>query len=705
MGAIADQRAKRKVLHYSPKPEEAELVRYINDQVQMGETQRQSWAKDAWLGLAYYLGHQYARWDDRSARLRNDTPKRYDRRMVLNQTAPLVDQVVSKLTMHKPGWFVPPQTGTEEDIAKADACTKRLEYEYRQQGLRTQNIELVRWAVITGVGIVRVTWNPLEGEKYTAEDGTEVTPGEPSFDVCSPFMTYFDPGGNDPRMKDTRWVAEVRYMHVDEVDALYPGKGKFVQPDTSVAGDNFSASLLNEYQGRDSNTRTSDLTDRVKVTAYYERSSPRHEKGLYAVTAGGMLLDEGELPFDMLPFAIVRFIATPGRLFGVGLPERVRAAQDMVNEQISQRLKAVALTAAPKWTAEENSIKSTAITSEPGEVIFHKPGTPPPRPAQQPQVSNQHEALERAGIMYMKDIAGVSDISLGAAPSGLSGRAAQYQAEQDASKFAPVSGGIENAYERIGSLMLRLIREYGPPEQQLRIVGEDRRVEVIEFYSSDITSYDVRVTEGSMAVKHPSVERESTLLSWERGLFGDKTNPENIAKAREAMGMSNNDYVYGNNDSETLYAKEENWKFLNGGTSQVMPYEDHSAHIFTHRKALQSVEFRNLPAEEKMKLILHTAEHEKIKYATDNGKPWWLDLLGPVEMTQPVVQVPPPGQPQVEEAEYAEEPEYPMDEREGPEQGGYTIPGSLPQISPRGPGIGDFDNSPNEPELPQPGQE
>ena len=708
MGAIADQRHKRKVQHYSPSSEERELVQYIAEQVAMGEAQRQGWAKNAWLGLSYYLGHQYARWDDRTARLRNDTPKRYDRRMVLNQTAPLVDTVVAKLTMHKPGWFVPPQTSSEEDIAKADACTKRLDYEYRQQGLRTQGIELVRWAVITGVGIARVSWSPLEGEKFTAADGTEVTPGEPSFEVCSPFMTYFDPGGNDSRMRDTRWAAEVRYMHVDDLDALYPKKGKFVTPDTSVSGDNFSASLLNEYQGRDANTHTSDLTDRVKVTAYYERSSPRHAKGLYAVVANGMVLDKGELPFDMLPFAIIRFLATPGKLFGIGLPERVRAAQDMVNEQISQRLKAVALTAAPKWTAEDNSIRSNAITSEPGEVIFHKPGTPPPRPAQQPQVSPQHEALERAGIAYMRDIAGVSDISLGAVPSGISGRAAQYQAEQDASKFAPVSGGIENAYERIGSLMLRHVHAYGLPEQLLRIVGEDRRVEVVEFYTDDITSYDVRVTEGSMAVRHPSVERESAMMSFDRGLFGDKTNPENIAKAREAMGMSNSDFIYGNNDSETLYAKEENYKFLNGGDSEPMPYEDHAAHIFTHRKALQSVEFRDLPPEQKMKLILHVAKHERIAWAVSNGKPWWVDLLGPVEMTPPAVAPSaPPQQAQVEEAEMeeaemeeAEGPSFPLDEPEG-----FTPPGALPQVSPRGPGVAEFDNAPNEPELPQPGSE
>ena len=649
------------------------------------------------------MGHQWARWDQKSSRIVNDNPKRYDRRMVLNQTAPLVDTVVAKLTMHKPGWFATPQSGSEEDIAKADACTKRLDYEYRRQGLRSANIELTRWAVITGVGIVRVTWNPLGGEKFTGEDGTEVLPGEPSFDVSNPFLTYFDPGGNNPTLKDTRWAAEVRYMHVDEIDALYPKKGKYVQPDTSVAGDNFSAQLLSEYQGKDSNTKTSDLTDRVKVTAYYERSSPkRHKNGLYVVVANGIVLDQGDLPFDLLPFAIVRFIATPGKLFGLGLPERVRAAQDMVNEQISQRLKAVALTAAPKWTAEENSIKATAITSEPGEVIFHKPGTPAPRPAQQPQVSPQHEALERAGVMYMKDIAGVSDISLGAVPSGISGRAAQYQAEQDASKFAPVSGGIEDAYARIGSMMLQLVHAYGPPEQQLRIVGEDKRVEVVEFYSSDITSYDVRVTEGSMAVKHPSVERETTMMSFDRGLYGDKANPENIARARRDMGMSDNDYVYGNNDAETLYAKEENFKLLNGGDSEPMPYEDHAAHIFTHKKALQSVEFRNLPDEQKRKAILHLAKHMKYQFTAENGGQWWVDLLGPAEITPPVVQPPAPGAPPVQEAEVVDDDSYPMDERE---QGGFTIPGSMPQISPRGPGVAEFDNEPNEPELAQPGQE
>lgn len=697
MSAITDARnaramKRRQKQNYNPGRDESEMVQFVCDQVAAGEDARQNWSQNAWLGLSYTQGHQWARYDQSKRRILNDTPKRYEYRMVLNHTAPICDTLVAKLTQHKPGWFCVPQSNEEADIAKADACTRRLEYEYRVQNMRTRGVDLVRWAVQTGTGIYRVSWDPTAGDPFVDPDtGETIIPGQPSVEVVPPLLTYFDPGCTQPDLRDCRWVAEIRYLHIDEVEARWP-KGKYVQPDTCVHGDNFSAQLLNDHRA-DPGKKNLDLSDRVKVIAYYERSSKRHPKGLYVVTANGMVLEETELPFDILPFVLIRFYASPGKLFGQGIPERARATQDMINHQISKRLQAVALVAAPKWTAEEGSIKQSAITSEPGEVIMHRPGTPRPQPANPPQVSPQHAALTAEGIAMMREICGVNDISLGSVPAALSGRAAQWQAEQDASKFAPISGEIEEAYARLGSLMLRMIHAYAPPQQTLRIIGEDKRVETIEFHTSDITSYDVYVTEGSMAVKHPSVMRETVLLGWRDGLYGDKSNPDNIANARKDMGWGNTDYLYGNNDAETNYAKEENYLFLNGSSSTVMPWEDHAKHVFCHRKALMSTEFRRLPPEQQMAFATHVAEHEKRAFEASQGKPWFVELVGPPDLAPPEQpeQGAPPAAPEQQNYDDIEE-AFGPDEFDEDEQS-----------SVRGPGVSNYDTAPDEPELFEPG--
>lgn len=654
---------------YVGNPAVMDKLAFIHAQVARGEKERRWFNEQAWLGVAYFAGRQWARYDSANGRLYDQPPADGEIRRVINYIQPTVLSVVAKLTQHQPGWLVAPGTSDESDVEAARASDKLLEFEWYETGMRTKLPQALTWAACTGVGIVRVGWDADAGDEYEEDDvegpghdgtaaheqpeGETVDPSEvgmnearqdaedsarapasktkktgaPKLFVCNPFNTILDPGGTEQDLSDTRWVAEIRYLPLDEVRDTWVN-GKHCSADACASTDIYAEQLLRDLQ-KDASSPTEYLADRVRVIYYYERPSSRYKHGVYAVCTQGVMLEVvEELPCGELPFSIVRFNAVPGKLYGLGMVGAARDPQDIVNEQITKRLQTVALIAAPKWTAEEDSISATAIDSEPGEVIMFKKNTQRPVPVPPPPISPEHERLERSAIDHIRQVTGVNEVTQGIIPGGISGRAAQWMAELDATKLSLVSGEIEAMCAKLGMLILKFWHSYTTVGRTLKVLGQNNRLEVLEFHASEIKSFDVRVQPNSMRVRHPSTKREETLLSWQSGGYGDPKNPEAIAQFRKDMEMGSLDYVQGNKDSESTYAKEENFAYNQGVESEPQPYEDHDTHIREHKAMLMSVEFRNQPRELQAALALHLAKHFKMKASAAAGVPWWDAMLG-----------------------------------------------------------------------------
>lgn len=655
------------VQSYTGNPDTMDKIAFVNAQTARGEKERRWFNEQAWLGVAYFAGRQWARFDSQNGRLYDAPLGNGEVRRTLNYIKPTVLSVVAKLTQHQPGWLVAPGTSDECDVEAARASDKLLEFEWYETGMRTKLPQMLLWAACTGIGIVRVGWDESAGDDY--EDGPEETvegPGEdgtapheaaegepaepeevganedeasgerapkgkktgaPTIAACSVFNTILDPGCIEQDLSDCRWITEIRYPSLDDVRDQWEN-GKYCTADAGASSDIYAEQLLRDLQ-KDASSSSEYLADRVRVLYYYERPSQRRPKGLYIVCTKSVMLEvREELPCGELPFAVVRFDAVPGKLYGLGMVGSARDPQDVINEQISKRLQIVANHAAPKWTAEEGSISATSIDSEPGEVIMFKRGSQRPMPVAPPPISPEHERLEQAGIDHIRQVTGVNEITQGVIPGGISGRAAQWMAELDATKLSIVSAEVEAMCAKIGMLILKFWHAYTPVARTLKVLGQNNRLEVLEFHASEIKSFDVRVQPNSMRVRHPSTKREETLLAWQSGGYGDPKNPEAVAQFRKDMEMGSLDYVQGNTDGEATYAREENYAYAHGVESEPQPYEDHSVHIREHKAQLMSVEFRNQPREVQSALAIHLAKHAKLKAANDAGQPWWDAMLG-----------------------------------------------------------------------------
>ena len=383
------------------------------------------------------------------------------------------------------------------------------------------------------------------------------------------------------------------------------------------------------------------------MISYYERPSRRHPKGYYCVKAGAVILEEAEeLPCGgELPFVCIRSEPIPGRLWGAGLVSRIESLQRQLNYQRTKLTEMAALHANNKWAVAKGSIKQSAITNKPAEVIEFNPALPPPRPIPPPPISPEFRQIADECMRYIYDLSGVSEITRGIVPSGISGRAAGIMQEADAAKRQPMVREMAEALERLGRMVLMLWRDNMPMDVTIRTVGRNNRLEAMTFQAGNIRSTDVRIDMASMAIKHPTVQQERIMQGWERGMWGDPADPENLARVQRAMSMPGLESTMDGESPEENYAREVAFLLMQGQPVPVHPWEDHAAHIRVLRRLLQTPDARRSSTDVLDLITKALATREAYQAAKTSGTPWWQKHADPDALA--LLQPPqaPPGAP------------------------------------------------------------
>lgn len=157
-------------------PAEKERCQFIDRQLSSAESSRLPFLQQASVGIAQYnTESQWAEWDNQSRRMADRPAQAWQKRVTVNVTSGVVDVVAATLTNNQPGWEVTPATTEEDDLNAARACEKLLEHTYRDQSMSSKVVDWVKWAQLTGIGWLHVTWDPEGGEELEDEEN-EVEP-------------------------------------------------------------------------------------------------------------------------------------------------------------------------------------------------------------------------------------------------------------------------------------------------------------------------------------------------------------------------------------------------------------------------------------------------------------------------------------------------------------------------------------------------
>lgn len=681
-------------------PEERDMAAMVDRQLAAAEPKRIAFLRQCQVGIAQYSTEtQWTDYSDRTGKCEPVPSEPWQKRVTVNHTAPIVDTIAANLTSTLPGWHVTPATTEDTDVESAKACDKLLEHVYRENQLASKLYECMQWAGQTGIAWLAIAWDPSRGDEVEDEpfeapgmDSTytheaiegepaepmelagaegehkpkpygwelEDEPGEstpdsakpmkrrtgfPTLTVVPPPQLVVDPGCVSKDLDDCQWIAHRSYPHIDEVHARWPERAPFVQPDTRLTEDSYASSVMSSLQGgmKGSTDGQANQPDRVELVNYYERRSPRHPNGRYIIKAGRIILEHGKLACGgELPFVCWRLASVAGRLWGQGTVSRVVSLQRQVNYQRSKLTEMAGLHANNKWRAPDGSIKANAITNKPAEVLMYDPLKGPPEPIPPPPISPEFRNIARECADDMYTIAGVSEMSRGVIPSGISGRAAGIAQDEDAKRRLPVVRELGEALERAGRMVLMLWRDNMDQDVTIRTLGDNNQLQAMAFKAGSIRSTDVRIDMSSMAARNPTIQREQTMQMAERGLLGDITNPDVLARIQKALAMPGLDDPTQGADPEDGYAQEQAFELLNGSAPPVHPWENHAAHVRVLRKLLQTSDVRAAPPEVLQGIMRALATREAYIAAAASGTPWWQKYAAPeaLELLQPPA--PPP---------------------------------------------------------------
>ena len=693
---------------YAPTSKEIEKVSYVERQYKISEESKRRLLEDAWLGVAYYSGRQWAIYNRVTRLLEEPQPPAWRVRMVLNYILPTVETLCGKLVENRPGVTVLPASTDDDDVEAARQSEQLIEHLWHEMNMQLKLHEAVKWMATTGTAFFKVWWDPEAGKEYEDEEplieeaieyneevtgeeapkpkdkGARYKTGAPVVDVLSVMEVGWDPGAKDA--ETARWMLHANSMHIDQVRSIWK-KGKHVSPDTSYDADDYGADVLKELSYT---AQTDDsITDRVVVIEYFERPSGRHPKGYYAVVAGGVLLeDDEELPYGDLPFVLVRHVTTPGKFTGEGLVKHVIPAQKELNKSASQRLENKNLHAMPKWRAEKGSLEKNQITDQPGEIIvYNRTATRPPEPLPPPALSPEHRLIEKEQIDHISAISGISDVTRGAQPpSHASGRLIGLISDLDATKLGPTVRELESAVEKIGRRLLQYWHDFMPVAVTLKVVGRDNVAEVFDFHASQIKSTSVKIIANSMLPKHPSYRREQVMQMYQVGMLGEPQDPQTRMRARRLMEFGDRD-VDAQDTKDRAYAREENHVLAAENWTEPQPWEDHITHIDEHLDYMKGVDYRLLSPETQTEFERHLAWHYYYESQQQQGVPWWQSYVGGDEGM-------PPGAPPGEEMPMEQTPQGQPQAQQGAPQMG-LVGGGTPElnqaIGTRGPGVAEYE--------------
>jgi len=433
--------------------------------------------------------------------------------------------------------------------------------------------------------------NVLSPDDLTEKDlesQFEYVEGDLVFDVIPLNELSWEPGALS--LEKSRWVIHSRRQPIETIRSNPNFKNtELVTPDTSDADVyNFENSIgigLFRSGNKVVPDDTAFKTRSSVVHTYYERKSAKYPNGVMVVWSGSTVLYKGELPVGEFPMVEIKELDELNRFVPISFTENLMSPQFAYNLARSQELEYVKQAIIGAWTMRENSV-DTPPTGAAGEHIFFR-GDREPKRVQGEQLPGAVFSIAEQDKQDLEELGLLQASSRGIGTTTVtSGLHAQLLIEADDVKLGTYSDAVERATQDMGNLILRYMRKFFVNERMLRIVGDNRDIQVKAFRGADLRA-DVEVVSGSSLTQSRTLKREEIFIKWKEGFYGDPMSEEARRLASREMDAGYSTPQTTTIEANSLQAKRENRQAANGEPiSPPMPWQDHRVHNIEHTEWL-----------------------------------------------------------------------------------------------------------------------
>lgn len=623
---------------------------------------RQKYEGQYYLNMAFYAGRQWVYWNRAAQELQTPKLPEWRETITVNLIMPIIEQIVAKETKNQPILKAKAATGDEEDINAAKLADRFLEYIWERLEMDEKWQRMKLWKRVCGKVFLKAYWDPTAGDLvqvYKDEEGN-VVPDEVieqmteqglnpedylelvEFnlgDVCVEVKTFqnilVDPAANT--LAEAEWLIEESVRSIEWVKDNYEVEVSADSVDPmSFASD--QTAFEDGYRGGLSDTdKIHELDHHVRVTEYWEAPCSKYPGGRLIICAGDKVVHAGDFPKGVkeIPYTEYEDIHVLGRFWSDSIVKHLIPLQTEVNKTTSQVVEIKKMTSKPQMLSPKGSIV-TKRTGEPGLNIEYLPVGQPPRVIQPPSIPAyvfQHLSEMRDMMQFL---AGIRDISMGDAPTGItSGIALNILAERDDTRIGPKTMKDEKSLAKLGSQILALVQKNYEEDRKITVAGDNNEVEVIDFNGAMVRSTDVEVEAGSSLPESKAAKQAFIMDLVSAGLLNPE-NPDEKKKILRYMQIGITEPLYEEAQLDLSRAMFENRQMKGGTFVQPQLYEDHFIHIQEHDNFRKRRDFDSLHPEVQEMFEAHVTMHKDLQVKKEQE-----DLLRGF-MVQSVLPQPPP---------------------------------------------------------------
>ena len=552
------------------------------------------------LNLNFLLGNQYCDLDLTAARL-IESQRQYpwQQREVFNHIAPIIEARLAKLGLMRPAMSVRPASEDSDDVATARVCDSILRAVSVKLRLPEVIREALHWSEICGSVFYKIRWDPTMGRVVGRDGKADLHEGELTMEVCPPFEIFpdrldaTDLGGCrsmihahivDPSVIKERFGVDVA---AQDLDSLAPG----------------AKPLLGGW-GYSAHAATVLPTKRergVLMLEYYALPDDQYPNGRMLWVAGDQLVHEGDLPYPVgedqapgLPFIRQVSLQVPGAFFGMSVIERCIPIQRAYNAVKNRKHEYLNRLAMGVLAVEDGAVDTQELEDEgltPGRVLVYRQGGSPPVVLQNgtvpPEFTYEEDRLRNEFIL----ISGVSDMArYGGVTGGItSGVALDILREQDESRLSMSTDSLRQAIERAAAMWLRLYRRFARGPRIDRLTGENGKVLLLDWKSSDISSDDVICDSANELSQSLAQRRQMVMELLRMGLLNDpETGRIDGPTRRRALELLEFGRWETSDDLQALHATRaqlENRSLTLRDTAPTVDLlDEHGQHILEHTR-------------------------------------------------------------------------------------------------------------------------
>ncbi|MFQ6773260.1 MAG: hypothetical protein ACLRFG_02155 [Clostridia bacterium] len=589
------------------KLKKEELVQAIRQDFANRQHARKSYEAQWQLNLNFLMGNQYSRIASNGAISTTEKQYFWQEKEVFNHIAPLVEVRSAKIAKLRPSMAVLPASTDERDMQAAKVSKDILQAVSNKIALNELTKQAIMWSEVCGTVFYKVVWNNALGNVIaTDEKGKLVREGDVDVVVCSPFE-IFPENLSCENIADQKSIIHAKAYHVSEVKDIW---GVDVEPENV-----HSFSLSDQASGLgglgyDTNINKIadiELKDHCVVIEKYEKPNVDLPNGRLTIVAGNKLLFDGDLPYingdqglREMPFIKQISLFMPGSFYGMSVVDRLIPIQRAYNAVRNRKHEYINRLSMGVLTVEDGSVDTDMLEEEglsPGKVLVYRQGGKAPSIMSTNDSNTSFNEEESNLLDEFKSISGVSDLMREsyANYTNMSGVALQLLSEQDDTRISSSLDSVKNAMCEIGKYVLRLYKQFAVIPRLLKLVGENGKVEMYYWSSSEICSDDVVLDTTTDSSETIAQRRTMVLDLLKSGLLYDeegKLSQNMRKKCLDLLGFGVWEHTQDLTTLQINYAHQENLDMIAGKVIMPTSIDDDKIHIDEHIAFMLGEDFK-----------------------------------------------------------------------------------------------------------------